>query len=230
MMNSHEERMLKLLGEEWFQYLKDDINSTYFNEIGSFISTERFRTTVYPMKDDVFTAYKLCQPANTKVIIIDTEPHLNKGEAHGLAFSVKDEILKTPPSLKHIQNSIEQSVYNGLNLEWTNDLTRWAEQGIFLLNTILTVEKSKSLSHSHLGWQQFTKKSIEIIDLILNNCVFLLFGKEAQKFCNISDKHLVINCEHPAAASYQKRDWIFNDCWNQTNEYLIKHNKIPIIW
>ena len=158
-------------------------------------------------------------------------PYINKDEAHGLAFSIKDELLKAPPTLQKIAKSIEDSIYNQLNLSWNNNLTRWAEQGVFLLNKILTVEKGKSLSHSGIGWENFTKKTIQIIDMLLNNCVFLLFGKEAQSFCNeLSDKHLIIKCEHPAASIYQKREWNYNDCWNQTNNYLIQHNKTPIIW
>lgn len=230
-MDSYNERMKSLLGDEWYEYLKDDINSDYFKKIGSFLATERFRTTIYPEKDEVFTAYKLCQPANIKVIVIGQDPYFNKNEAHGLAFSIKDELLKAPPSLQKIAKSIEDSIYNQLNLSWDNNLSRWSEQGVFLLNKVLTVEKGKPLSHSGIGWENFTKKTIQIIDMLLNNCVFLLFGKEAQSFCNeLSDKHLLIKCEHPAASSYQKRDWIFDDCWNQTNKYLIQHNKTPIIW
>lgn len=220
------------LGIEWFNFLRGEINSNYFLELSKYISQRRKVTTVYPLKEEVFTAYKLCKPQDVKVVILGQDCYINDGEAHGLAFSVKDELRSTPSILK-IKESIEETIYNGLNVSWSNNLTRWAEQGVFLLNTILTVDKGQSLSHANKGWEQFTLETLQTINLeCQKNIVFLLFGAYAKNYRGYinSFKHLVIECEHPAAAAYNKRNWVFNDCWNVCNNYLIEHNKEKIIW
>lgn len=152
-----------------------------------------------------------------------------KNEAHGLAFSGKEG--KSTPSLEKIHQAIENQCNNGLYLDWDNDLTRWTKQGVFLLNTILTVDHGKSLSHQGKGWEKFTLETIKQLDK-KGNVIFLLWGSHAKEY----DKYITkgintsILCEHPVAASYASRQWDNNDCFLQVNRILKDLGEKEIIW
>ena len=151
-------------------------------------------------------------------------PYINKNETHGLAFSTKQG-TKTP-SLEQISKAIENEIYDGLNLEWDNNLERWAKQGIFLLNTILTVDEGKSLSHQYRGWEQFTREVIKLLN-DKGDIIFLLWGNNAKAYSNIIDttKNTILSASHPVSASYNNELWNSNKCFYWVNE-LIKGDKI----
>lgn len=158
-------------------------------------------------------------------------PYHTPGYATGLAFSVPKNVPKLPPSLVNIFKEIESDIYNGLYLDQDSDLSRWSEQGVFLLNTCLTVEKGVPLSHEHLGWQQFTQKAFQHICDKNEPIVFMLWGnhaKEYKKFIH-NKYHLVLETTHPSPFSFDKG---FKGCkhFSKANQYLIDNNLKPIIW
>lgn len=146
-------------------------------------------------------------------------PYFNPGEANGLSFSTGEE-LRVPPSLRIIFKAIEDTIYNGLKLDQSSDLSRWATQGVFLLNRILTVEKGKPLSHKDIGWEVFTLKTIECLNDSNNTICYLLMGKIAQAIEPFIDKrHIIFKTEHPAASAYANRAWNHEDVFNRINAY-----------
>ena len=147
-------------------------------------------------------------------------PYFNENEAHGLSFSIKDAV-KVPPSLRIIFKAIEQTIYGGFKIDQDPDLTRWASQGVFLLNKILTVEKGKPLSHKGYGWEFFTAKTIDLLNRSDNKICYLLMGKEAQSVKDYinKDKHIVFCVEHPAASGYAGRDWNHENVFKAINLY-----------
>ncbi len=146
----------------------------------------------------------------------------------GMAFSTPG---KSTPSLRKIHQAVENECYNGLKLDWDNNLTRWADQGVFLLNTVLTVDAGKSYSHANKGWEEFTLKTIQEIDK-KGNVIFLLWGKYAQGYDKYIAKGIntVISCEHPVAANYNGRPWNNNNCFQDSNKILKLLGENEIIW
>lgn len=213
--------MIQRLGEEWFNLLKDEFDKDYMKNLGSFVAKRRLETTVYPEANKVFGAYKLTPYSKVKVCIIGQDPYIN-GEAHGLAFSGKGG--KSTPSLRKIAEVIDKEV-------WDNDLTRWAEQGIMLLNKTLTVDAGKSASHCGKGWENFTLKTIKELDK-KGNVVFMLWGTHAKEYDAYITKgwNTVLMCEHPVYASYQGRKWINNDCFNKCNQIMKELGENEIEW
>lgn len=219
-------RLSELLGDEWSTILEDEFTKEYMNALAQFVKQKRFENHVYPSADNVFNAYRLTPYSNVRVCILGQDPYINPNEAHGLSFSTYSG--KSTPSLKKIEKSIEDGCYNGLNLEWNNNLERWAKQGVFLLNTILTVDEGASLSHQGKGWEQFTNRTIkELSDR--GNVVFLLWGAYAKAYGSMIDttKNTVLLAEHPAYAARNGRAWLNDDCFNKVNN-IIKGDKI--VW
>lgn len=221
-----------MLGEEWTKELAPEFVKPYMIELSKFLTNERKKKVIYPSSENVFNAYKLTQPSNVQIILLGMDPYINKDQAHGLSFSVESEDLPTPPSLVKIHKAIEESCYNGLNLNATNNLEYLAKQGVFLLNSVLTVEAKKSGSHFGKGWETFTDKTIEVLANREEKLVFLLFGKDAQEKCKLIDDkfHLVIKTEHPAASSYKGRAWDYKNCFVEANNFLQKERNIKILW
>jgi uracil-DNA glycosylase len=190
---------------------------------------------VFPVREDVFAAMRLTSLEATKVVIIGQDPYFNehqgKGpEAHGLCFSVQDGI-PIPPSLRNILQEVNNSVYNGRNVSVDSDLTRWARQGVLLLNASLTVMAKRPNSHANLGWHQLTDDIIETISRKKNNVVFMLWGAFAQKKTALIDqsKHLVLATSHPSPLSAH-RGFMGSGVFVKCNEYLQKHRLHPIEW
>jgi uracil-DNA glycosylase len=190
---------------------------------------------VFPFRENVFTAMQLTSLEETKVVIIGQDPYFNehpgKGpEAHGLCFSVK-EGMPIPPSLRNILQEINNSVYNGRKVSVNSDLTRWANQGVLLLNASLTVMAKRPNSHANLGWHRLTDDIIETISRKKNNIVFMLWGAFAQKKDELIDrrKHLVLATSHPSPLSAH-RGFLGSGVFVKCNEYLKQHNLQPIEW
>ena len=208
------------LGDSWQELLKGEFEKEYMLHLSKKITSERTIKTIYPKQENVFNAYKLTPYDKVRVVIIGQDPYFNPDEAHGLSFSIQDAV-KVPPSLRIIFKAIEQTIYGGFKIDQDPDLTRWASQGVFLLNKILTVEKGKPLSHKGYGWEFFTAKTIDLLNRSDNKICYLLMGKEAQsvkEYIN-KDKHVVFCVEHPAASGYAGRDWNHENVFKAINLY-----------
>ncbi len=191
--------------------------------------------TVFPLREHVFDAMRMTSLAATRVVIIGQDPYFNehpgKGpEAHGLCFSVRNGI-PVPPSLRNIFREINDSLYEGKNVSVNSDLTRWARQGVLLLNASLTVIKKKPNSHANLGWHRLTDNVIETISQKKSNVVFMLWGSFAQKKAALIDsrKHLVLATSHPSPLSVH-RGFLGSGVFVKCNEYLERCGLQPINW
>lgn len=229
-----DQKRMDLLGYEWYTVLQSEFKNAYMQELGKKVSNLRKRTIVYPENNEIFNAYKFTPYNDVRVVIIGQDPY-HDGSAHGLAFSIKSDQSKTPPSLKNILKEVEQDFAGGFYLNPEKNLEHWAKQGVFLINTVLTVEKGFAASHSKLGWQQFTKATLHYLLSRPNNThrplVFMLWGKHAQEFEGMidHDKHLVLKAAHPSPFSAHKG---FFGCkhFTKCNEFLESTNQNPIVW
>lgn len=190
---------------------------------------------VFPARENVFSAMRKTPLSAVRVVIIGQDPYFNehpgKGpEAHGLCFSVQKGI-PIPPSLRNILNEVNSSVYEGKTVSVESDLSRWAEQGVLLLNASLTVIAGKPNSHAHLGWHELTDNIIETISRIKSNIVFMLWGAFAQKKKDLIDrrKHLILATTHPSPLSAHK-GFLGSGVFLSCNQYLIENGMTPIKW
>lgn len=223
---------MKLFKNSWDNILDEETNKLYFQKIGEFLKQERLKgKKIYPDSKDYFKVFQLTSFNEVKVVLLGQDAYFTKGVADGLAFSNKKE-LYLPPSLKSIFNEIETIYYDGFILEQDSNLDRWAKQGVFLLNKYLSVEDSLPLSHSRIGWEEFTNFVISELSNKRERLIFLLLGAKAQQVEKLIDtnKHLIIKAEHPASAAYNNRRWKANDCFNKINNYLKENNKQVIKW
>ncbi|CAL4320791.1 uracil-DNA glycosylase [Buchnera aphidicola] len=199
----------------------------YFLKIIHYIKKERLKKTIYPVSKDVFNAFLLTDFSKIKVVIIGQDPYFSKNQAHGLAFSVpKNQTI--PPSLKNIYKELN-SDFKKNHIFHHGCLKNWAEQGVFLLNTTLTVESGRPKSHSNIGWNIFTNQVISLISQHKKFIVFLMWGNDAQKKSYLIDveKHYILQASHPSPLSAHRG---FFGCkhFSKTNNILFKH-KINII-
>ena len=209
----------------WKSLLSEEFKKPYFQEIESKIQTST--AVVYPPQKDIFKAFELCPLEKTKVIILGQDPYHNPSEAMGLSFSVPKNI-KIPPSLKNIFKEIHTDL--GIIPSTHGDLSTWAEQGVLLLNAILTVEHKKPASHRNLGWQAFTDTCIQLLAQEKKGLVFMLWGNFAKgKASLINPKdHLILEASHPSPLARGA----FFGCrhFSKANDYLIKQGKTAIDW
>ena len=183
--------------------------------------------TIYPESKNVFAALNYTKFDDVKVVIIGQDPYINEGQAHGLCFSV--ESVESPPSLKNIFKELNSEL--GLYIPNHGNLTKWARQGVLLLNSVLTVEKGKSFSHKNKGWEEFTHKVIEKIAKKQTPIVFLLWGAGARSIVKDIDlsRHYVLTCAHPSPLSAYNG---FFGCghFKKCNDFLVSTNQTPIDW
>lgn len=216
------EEIRKLMNFEWFDLLQVEISKPYFRNMYLRIKEERKTKVIYPPEDLVFNAFLKTPLSKIKVVIVGQDPYHQKGQAMGLSFSVPNGV-KIPPSLKNILREIKQDSSHG-------DLVSWCEQGVFLLNSSLTVEDSKPMSHKDYGWEKFTDEVINIINKKKEKVVFMLWGNFAIKKCSKIDvkKHFILKAGHPSPLSVKH----FENCdhFNQCNKFLIQNNITPIKW
>ncbi len=220
---------------DWNEFVKTESEKSYFKELKSFLESEYKRKTIFPKVDEIVLAYKLTPLEKIKVVILGQDPYYNEGKAMGLAFSVKKG-AKIPPSLVNIYKEIDRDYGREYIGRKDGDLTFLAKQGVFLLNTILTVEKNKPLSHKNKGWEIFTDNSIKEICKTKTPTVFLLWGKSAReklpliKENVIKDKPLlVLETSHPSPLGAHSG---FIGCghFKKTNDFLARFNEEPIDW
>src|SRR6218665_272545 len=167
-------------GKEWFDFLSKELDKSYMSKVYDFVKERRKNNIVYPSSGNVFNAYKLTHYNDVKVCIIGQDPYINPGEAHGLAFSTENRAYT--PTLRQIETAIiKQCIESDVEAIWTNDLTRWTKQGVFLLNAVLTVDAGKSNSHKGIGWERLTGATVNKLS-DKGEVVFLLWGNDAKNF------------------------------------------------
>lgn len=213
----------------WKKQLKDEFEKEYFQELKSFVKEEYEVKTCFPLEENIFEAFIRTPFDEVKVVILGQDPYHGPRQAHGLCFSVY-EGSKVPPSLKNIYKEIEADIAKPI--PFTGNLERWANQGVLMLNAVLTVRAGEAGSHKKKGWEKFTDKVIEVISKEKENIVFLLWGGPAKKKgAKIdSSKHLVLTSGHPSPLSAIRGHWYGNKHFSKTNDYLKVHSKKPIDW
>ena len=216
-----------MINKKWDILLKDEMKKDYFKELGIFVKNEYNKKTVYPEYKDIFKTLRLTDYDEVKVVILGQDPYHGENEAHGLSFSVPQGI-KMPPSLLNIFKELN----NDLGIKRTKtDLTDWGEQGVLLLNSILTVVKDSPLSHKNKGWEIFTDRLIELLGEREKPLVFILWGNYARSKKELikNKNHLIIENVHPSPLS-ASRGFFGSKPFSKTNDFLIKNNIKPIKW
>jgi uracil-DNA glycosylase len=222
-------RMDVKIEASWKEVLKDEFNKDYFQQIAAHLKMEKAAgKIIYPPGGLIFHAFEATPFDKVKVVLLGQDPYHGHGQAHGLAFSVQPGI-KPPPSLVNIYKELHEDV--GLPVPSHGYLEAWAKQGVFLLNASLTVRASEPLSHSKIGWHEFTDKVIQKISDLKEKVVFLLWGRSAQDKQALVDetKHFVLKAAHPSPFSADKG---FFGCrhFSKTNDHLVKNGIDPIDW
>ncbi len=214
--------------DSWKYALGDVFVQNFFLELVSFVKSEYQSHEVFPPGKDIFNAFWHCPLRDVKVVILGQDPYHGPGQAHGLSFSVKPGI-PFPPSLLNIFKEIKADI--GKDMPPNGDLTRWADQGVFLLNATLTVRANQAGSHQNQGWERFTDEVIRVISQTNDHVVFMLWGAYAQKKTELIDsqKHLVLKAPHPSPLSAHRG---FLGCrhFSQANQYLESQGLEPIKW
>lgn len=217
-----------MIGNNWDSALEKEFESEYFKQIMEFVDDEYSKKTIYPPYDDIFNAFKLTDIEDVKVVILGQDPYHEEGQAHGLAFST--------PEGRPIPRSL-MNIFKEINAEYdypipeSGCLEAWAKQGVFLLNTVLTVEDGNANSHSKCGWQTFTDNVIKLLNERTQPIVFLLWGKQAEKKKEFltNPNHLVLVTSHPSPFS-ARRGFLSSNHFKLANEYLKENNKKEIDW
>ena len=214
--------------DSWKEKLTDEFEKPYFKELTDFVRQEYKTQVCYPPGILIFNAFNLCPFDQVKVVIIGQDPYHGPGQAHGLCFSVNDGI-PFPPSLQNIFKEIQADL--GKEVPVSGNLTRWAEQGVLLLNATLTVRAHQAASHQRHGWEEFTDAVIRKLSQERDHLVFILWGAYAQKKGAVIDRerHLVLTSAHPSPLSAY-HGFFGNKHFSLTNAYLEQYGKTPINW
>lgn len=215
--------------ESWRSHIGAEFDKQYFVDLANFVRSEYLRCTCYPPGRLIFNAFNLCPFDKVKVVIIGQDPYHEPGQAHGLSFSVNDGV-GFPPSLQNIFKEIQLDL--GTPIPTSGNLTRWAEQGVLLLNATLTVRAHQAASHQRKGWEEFTDAAIRALNADRDHLVFILWGGYARGKASLIDasRHLVLQSVHPSPLSANRGGWFGNHHFSRANEYLIKNGVEPIRW
>ena len=217
-----------MIGNDWDEILKEEINKEYFQELIKLIKKEYENKTIYPKQTEIFKAFRNTPYSNIKVVILGQDPYHGVNQAEGLSFSVKVGVSK-PPSLQNIFKELESDL--GCNIPPHGSLVSWTEEGVLLLNTVLTVEANKPASHKDLGWEQFTDEVIRKINEKNSPVVFILWGSFARnKKDLITNKiHYIIESPHPSPFSAYN-GFFGSRPFSKTNNFLVSKGIKPINW
>ena len=215
-----------MINNDWDEVLSSVWNSPGYKKFMSIIDKKYSETTCFPEYNDIFNALKLTPYSKVKVVILGQDPYHGTGEAHGLSFSIKDDIKK-PPSLKNIFKELHDDL--GYPEPKSGNLEKWAKEGVLLLNSVLTVEKDKAASHKDLGWEILTDHIIKLLNMKETPIVFILWGNFAKKkkVYITNKKHLIIESPHPSPFSAYT-GFFGSKPFSKTNNFLIKNNIEPI--
>ena len=217
-----------LRDKSWKRLLSDELKKPYIKELEEFLEEERKDFLIYPAEENIFNAFNLTSFENLKVVIIGQDPYHGAAQAHGLAFSVLDD-TPLPPSLRNIFT--EYTTDSHLPMPLYGDLSKWAKEGVFLINAVLTVRAGEPTSHKNKGWEKFIKRVIEIINEKKENIVFILWGADAHKYALLLDeqKHLILRAPHPSPLS-SYRGFFGSKPFSKTNDYLTCNHLKQIDW
>lgn len=213
----------------WYQRLQAEFEQPYFAQLADFVRHEYSTQTCYPPAKLIFNAFNLCPFDDVKVVIIGQDPYHEPGQAMGLSFSVADGVAM-PPSLQNIFKEIQQDL--GAPIPASGDLSRWARQGVLLLNATLTVRAHQAASHQRKGWERFTDAAIRALSAERDHLVFILWGGYARSKAPLIDrtKHLILESVHPSPLSANRGGWFGNHHFSRCNEWLKEQGKEPIEW
>jgi uracil-DNA glycosylase len=217
------------LSDSWRKFLKHELEEDYMKQLKTFLTNEyKKNKTIFPAEKNYFAALNLVPVDSVKVVILGQDPYHGEGQAHGLSFSVQQGV-RFPPSLQNIFKELKEDI--GCDMPRSGDLTRWAEQGVLLLNSVLTVEQDKAASHQKQGWETFTDKIISVVNGNCDHVVFILWGSYAQKKAQFVDrqKHYVIESAHPSPLS-SYRGFFGSKPFSKANSWLKEKNIKPIDW
>lgn len=218
-----------VIKKNWYDKLKDVFESEKYKNLENWLNNEYKNKTIYPAPENVFNALNLVKYDDVKVVIIGQDPYHNPNQAHGLSFSVEKDI-SIPPSLQNIYKELHNDI--GCTIPNNGNLTKWARQGVLMLNSVLTVEKNKPNSHKGKGWEAITSKVVELLNNREDPVVFLLWGGNAKaigKSIN-RQKHYVLEAVHPSPMSANQGGWFGCKHFSKTNEILKSIGKTPIDW
>ena len=215
--------------ESWKAHLEAEFEKPYFRQLSEYVRREYQQSTCYPPGKLIFNAFNLCPFDKVKVVILGQDPYHEPGQAMGLSFSVPDG-MRLPPSLINILREIENDL--GSRPSQQGDLSRWASQGVMLLNATLTVRAHVAGSHQRQGWETFTDAVINTLNAGKEHLVFLLWGGFARSKASLidADRHLVLQAAHPSPLSANRGGWFGNHHFSLANRYLQAHGMTPVEW
>jgi len=220
--------MIVKIAEDWGALLREEFEKPYFEKLVGFVRDEYAKTTVYPKGKNIFRAFDKCPLERLKVVIIGQDPYHCPGQANGLCFSV-DEGVEFPPSLRNIFAEVNSDI--GTSMPSIGNLDRWAEQGVLLLNAVLTVRAHQAASHAGRGWEEFTDAVVARLNETRPGLVYMLWGAYAQKKGALADpfRNLILKSVHPSPLSVYRG---FFGCrhFSQANDYLAAQGKTPVSW
>lgn len=216
------------INNDWLEALRDEFHKPYYKQLYATVNEEYGTRKIFPPADDIFNAFHLTPLKNVKVVILGQDPYHNDGQAHGLCFSVKPDV-DIPPSLVNIYQELHDDL--GCTIPNHGYLTKWAEQGVLLLNTVLTVRAHQANSHRGIGWEEFTDAAIRVVNAQDRPIVYMLWGRPAQmkKSMLNNPKHLILEAPHPSPLSAYRG---FFGCrhFSKANEFLKANGVEPIDW
>lgn len=217
-----------MIENDWLEPLNPEFRKPYYAELFQFVKEEYAARKVFPPADDIFNAFHLTPLSEVKAVILGQDPYHNDGQAHGLCFSVKPDV-DIPPSLVNIYQELHDDL--GCYIPNNGYLTKWAKQGVLMLNTVLTVRAHQANSHRGKGWEEFTDAAIRILNDQDRPIVFILWGSLAQKKAMMlhNPKHLILKAPHPSPLSAY-RGFFGSKPFSQTNDFLEKNGLTPIDW
>jgi uracil-DNA glycosylase len=218
----------KIFGNDWDEVLHGEFTKPYYAKLRQFLIKEYADETIYPQQEDLWTAFKLTQYKDVKVVILGQDPYHGPGQAHGLSFSVNPDV-KIPPSLRNMYKELADDI--GCPIPQNGTLTGWAKQGVLMLNTVLTVREGKAHSHRKQGWEVFTDEVIRKLSERKKPIVFILWGRPAQEKKKLIDvsKHAIIESFHPSPLS-ASRGFFGSKPYSKVNTVLKSWNEEPIDW
>jgi len=220
--------MKRVLTTDWDHILSSEFSQSYWHVLQDFITSERSQSQVFPPSEQVFTALELTPFAQTQVVILGQDPYHEPGQAHGLAFSVQQG-TRTPPSLRNIYKELNNDI--GCEAPIHGNLTSWAQQGVLLLNTTLTVRSGQAASHQGHGWEKFTDHIIRELNNKTEPIVFILWGASSRKKATLinQQRHVVIESAHPSPLSV-RHGFFGSRPFSRANAVLVENGREPINW
>ncbi len=220
---------MAMITNDWLEVMEPEFKKPYYARLYKFIKNEYATHIIYPPADEIFNAFHLTPLHKVKVVILGQDPYHNVNQAHGLSFSVKPQVRDIPPSLVNIFQELHDDL--GCYIPDNGYLKKWADQGVLMLNTVLTVRAHQANSHQGMGWEQFTDAVIEAVNALDRPVVFILWGRPAQQKAAMlnNPKHLVLKAPHPSPLS-AFRGFFGSRPFSKTNAFLESHGETPIDW